>query len=102
MTLWDDHEVLNNWYPSERLDDPRYTEKSVALLAARGKRAFLEHNPIRYACDDLERVYRRVAYGPLLDVFAIDMRSAAGRTPPTASQRRGRTRRCSAPPSSSG
>jgi len=75
VILWDDHEVLNNWYPTELLDDPRYAEKSVALLAARAKRAFLEHNPIRYRGDDPERVYRRIPCGPLLDVFAIDMRS---------------------------
>jgi alkaline phosphatase D len=75
VMLWDDHEVLNNWYPTERLEDPRYTEKSVALLAARAKRAFLEHNPIRSDADDPERVYRRISLGPLLDVFAIDMRS---------------------------
>ncbi len=75
VILWDDHEVLNNWYPSERLEDPRYTERSVALIAARAKRAFLEHNPIRCPGDDLERVYRRIPHGPLLDVFAIDMRS---------------------------
>jgi alkaline phosphatase D len=75
VMLWDDHEVLNNWYPTERLEDPRYTEKSVALLAARAQRAFLEHSPIRHAADDPERVYRKVSLGPLLDVFAIDMRS---------------------------
>jgi alkaline phosphatase D len=75
VILWDDHEVLNNWYATERLEDPRYSERSVALLAARAKRAFLEHNPIRCSSDDLERVYRRIPHGPLLDVFAIDMRS---------------------------
>jgi alkaline phosphatase D len=75
VILWDDHEVLNNWYPTELLEDPRYTERSVALLAARAKHAFLEHNPIRYRSDDRERVYRRIPHGPLLDVFAIDMRS---------------------------
>lgn len=78
VVLWDDHEVLNNWYPDERLLDPRYGEKSVALLAARARRAFLEHQPIRLACDDRDRVYRRIPYGPLVDVFAIDMRSARG------------------------
>jgi alkaline phosphatase D len=75
VMLWDDHEVLNNWYPSERLEDPRYTEKGVALLAARAQRAFFEHNPIRPSSDDPERVYRRISLGPLVDVFAIDMRS---------------------------
>ena len=29
VVLWDDHEVLNNWYPGEVLEDPRYTERSV-------------------------------------------------------------------------
>jgi alkaline phosphatase D len=78
VVLWDDHEVLNNWYPTEILADPRYAEKSVALLAARAKRAFLEHNPIRSAPDDLERVYRRIPYGPFLELFALDMRSERG------------------------
>lgn len=72
---WDDHEVLNNWYPEEIHDDKRYSEKNVALLAARAKRAFLEYNPIRSNGEDPERIYRRVPYGPLLDVFMIDMRS---------------------------
>jgi alkaline phosphatase D len=82
VVLWDDHEVRNNWYPTQLLDDPRYRVKSAALLAARGKRAFLEHNPIRYACDDRERVYRRVPCGPRLDLFALDMRSHRGRNSP--------------------
>jgi alkaline phosphatase D len=75
LTLWDDHEVRNNWYPTQVLDDPRYTEKSVALLAARAKRAFLEHNPIRLSGDDPERVFRSIPMGPLVEIFAIDMRS---------------------------
>lgn len=72
---WDDHEVLNNWYPQEILYDDRYTEKSVALLAARAKRAFMEYNPIRSTGDDPERLFRVIPYGPLLDVFMIDMRT---------------------------
>ncbi|HEU0119908.1 MAG TPA: alkaline phosphatase D family protein [Bryobacteraceae bacterium] len=76
---WDDHEVLNNWSASKSLaNDPKFTEKSVALLAARGKRAFLEYAPIRYNTVETERVYRHIPYGPLLDVFVIDMRSYRG------------------------
>jgi alkaline phosphatase D len=82
VVQWDDHEVLNNWYPTERLEDERYTERSVALLAARGKRAFLEHQPIRHDCDDPERIHRRVPYGPLLELFVIDMRSERGPNSP--------------------
>lgn len=72
---WDDHETLNNWYPEEVLDDARYREKSVALLAARAKQAFLEYNPLRTNGADPERIFRVANYGPLLDVFMIDLRS---------------------------
>ena len=73
---WDDHEVLNNWSPGTDLSgNARYSEKSVAMLAARATRAFLEHAPMAYSPVDGERVYRKISYGPLLDVFLIDMRS---------------------------
>src|SRR5262245_39858339 len=77
---WDDHEVTNNWSDSKDLSaDPRYTEKNVPLLTARATRAFMEWAPIRWnGADESERVYRRISYGPLLDVFVIDMRSYRG------------------------
>lgn len=71
---WDDHEVVNNWSPGKVLDD-RYTEKSVGLLTARAARAFHEMTPIRYTPEEPGRVYRTVHYGPLLDVFFLDLRS---------------------------
>ncbi|WP_018653670.1 alkaline phosphatase D family protein [Actinomadura flavalba] len=70
---WDDHEVTNNWYPGEILDSPQYTEKRVDVLAARGRRAMLEYTPVRPRSGD--RLYRKVSYGPLLDVFVLDMRT---------------------------
>ncbi|MCA9657884.1 MAG: alkaline phosphatase D family protein [Myxococcales bacterium] len=72
---WDDHEVLNNWYPGEVLpaEDRRYTERSVDVLAARARQAFREHTAI--AGPSIHRVIR---YGPLLDVFVVDMRSFRG------------------------
>ena len=78
---WDDHEVTNNWSDGKDLSaDARYKEKSVPLLTARGVRAFLENAPMRWhAQDEEERVYRKIAWGPLLDVFVIDMRSYRGR-----------------------
>ncbi|MCB1742960.1 MAG: alkaline phosphatase D family protein, partial [Gammaproteobacteria bacterium] len=77
---WDDHEVVNNWSDSKNLSgDSRYTEKNVPLLIARGSRAFLEYAPLRYhGVEESERVYRKIAYGPLLDVIVIDMRSYRG------------------------
>ena len=77
---WDDHEVTNNYSASKDLSgDARYTEKNVALLAARGQRAFLEYAPMRwFRQPEAQRVYRKIAYGPLLDVFVLDMRSYRG------------------------
>jgi alkaline phosphatase D len=76
LAQWDDHEVVDNWYPSKLLDaDPRYTEKRVAVLAERAARAFHEYVPIAANPQEARRVYRTVAYGPFLDVFFLDMRS---------------------------
>ena len=81
---WDDHEVCNNWSSSKDLTgDDRYTEKSVALLSARAGRAFHEMSPIRYTPAEPGRVYRRIAYGPMLDVFFLDMRSYRGANGPS-------------------
>jgi alkaline phosphatase D len=75
VNQWDDHEVRNNWYPGQLLDDPRYTEKDVDVLAARAARAFGEWVPIERGHGDGNRVYRKRSYGPLLDVFVLDMRT---------------------------
>jgi alkaline phosphatase D len=76
LWLWDDHEVKNNWYPGMSLDaDERYTQKDSRVLAANGRKAFLEYAPIRLAPGDIPPIYRSCSYGPLLDVFAIDLRT---------------------------
>ncbi|WP_323783781.1 alkaline phosphatase D family protein [Thalassovita sp.] len=76
---WDDHEVVNNWSASKDLTaDDRYSEKSVQLLAARSARAFHEMTPISYSPAEPGRVYRKIPYGPMLDVFFLDLRSYRG------------------------
>jgi alkaline phosphatase D len=77
---WDDHEVTNNYSDAKDLSaDARYTEKSVATLTARGRRAFLEYAPMRYYKEsEPQRIYRAMSYGPLLDVFVLDMRTYRG------------------------
>ena len=88
VVLWDDHEVRDNWYPLQRLDgDARYYVKSVALLAARAKRAFFEYQPLRINPDDPERIYRSWRHGPALEVFALDMRSYRGANSPNRQAR---------------
>jgi alkaline phosphatase D len=77
--LWDDHEVRDNWYDTRDLStDKRYTVRSTALLASRARQAFFEYNAVPVQGDDPERIYRVVASGPLVDVFALDLRSYRG------------------------
>jgi len=76
---WDDHEVVNNWSAAkDLLSDDRYSEKSVHVLAARAARAFHEMTPISYTPSEPGRVYRKISYGPMLDVFFLDLRSYRG------------------------
>src|SRR5215467_10709856 len=75
---WDDHEVSNDWCPGEALGWGGYADKSVLKLVARGCRAFHEFMPMRETLAETGRIYRKIAYGPLLDVFLIDMRSYRG------------------------
>lgn len=72
---WDDHEVLNNWYPGKILDNPAYTEKRLDVLAPRAFQAFHEWHPIdsRQAVDG--RVYRSFRYGTRAEIFVLDMRT---------------------------
>jgi alkaline phosphatase D len=83
VAQWDDHEVTNNWWPGEPLtraehQRKKYVEKNALALAARGSRAFHEYMPVRAHLSEPGRIYRKISYGPLLDVFLIDMRSYRG------------------------
>ena len=78
LAQWDDHEVTNNWYPGEILDDNRYTVKDVSLLAERGNQAFLEYLPIRIDANDPTRIYRSFNYGQSLEIFMLDELSYRG------------------------
>jgi alkaline phosphatase D len=75
LAQWDDHEVTNDWCPGEELSGEDYAQSSLLELVAHGNRAFHEFMPMRGTMAEPGRVYRRVAYGPLLDVFLLDMRS---------------------------
>lgn len=92
VSQWDDHETCNNWYPGEVLDDDRYTERDVDVLAARGRRAWQEYQPVPVrrlvgpAGDGYarRRIYRKVPRGQHLDLFVLDMRSYRGPNPASA------------------
>ena len=83
LAQWDDHEVTNNWWPGEPLTRAehlrkKYTDTNMLALQVRAARAFHEYMPMRFEPAEPDRVYRKVSYGPLLDVFMLDMRSYRG------------------------
>lgn len=83
LVQWDDHEVRNNWYPGQQLDDQRYTtERSASRLSAYARRAMFEYNAMRFDPIDPERIYRAISWGPSLDVFMLDERSYRGANSP--------------------
>jgi alkaline phosphatase D len=83
MAIWDDHEVRDNWYEARDLsNDARYQVKSIALLAARARQAFLEHHPIAIDPENRDRIHRTVSFAPHAEVFALDMRSFRGANSP--------------------
>lgn len=78
LVQWDDHEVVNNWFPGESLEGQKrkgYTETSVDKLTGMANQAWREWQPVDPGEAVDGRVYRTVSYGPLLDVFVLDMRS---------------------------
>ncbi len=80
---WDDHETLNNWYPGEILEqDSRYQEKSVSLLAAGLGRPSMNTCQFVHPVMGCLASIGRFPYGPLLEVFFLDMRTYRGRNSP--------------------
>jgi len=75
LAQWDDHEVSNDWSPTGTYDETGFLDDGVPQLVARAGRAFHEFMPLRPQLTRAGRVYRKIGYGPLLDVFMIDMRS---------------------------
>jgi len=62
VSIWDDHEVTNDWIPGR-----------VGRLEGYGQRAMLEHTPTMR--DPSHPMNRVVSWGPLVDVFLLDGRS---------------------------
>ncbi|HEX6215177.1 MAG TPA: alkaline phosphatase D family protein [Vicinamibacterales bacterium] len=76
VVMWDDHEVRDNWFHDQVLPaQTPYTEKRVAVLAARARQAFLESYPVTMARTADAQIYRSIPVGPSVEVFALDMRS---------------------------
>jgi len=78
FALWDNHEVMESWWPGEDLPQAPRGENNALVFAARARRAFHEFLPVRETMAEPGRVYRKISYGPLLDLFMRDLRSYRG------------------------
>jgi alkaline phosphatase D len=75
---WDDHEVTNNWYPSEIIGAPSYPNGTdVDGMYKNSLRAFYEFNPL--VEDSL--IYRSHRIGKHLEIFFVDLRSYRSTNP---------------------
>ncbi|ADL00613.1 Alkaline phosphatase D [Brevundimonas subvibrioides] len=75
FTVWDDHEIDNNWVAD--LDQDGTDPAVFALRKAAAMQAFYEHMPLRrssFPRGSAMQLYRRATYGDLLDVHLLDTR----------------------------
>lgn len=73
---WDDHDVLNDWFPGEqRIGAVRGNPdtRPMAALSVPALQALFEFSPIRP--DPARRIYRSTRLGKLAELFALDARS---------------------------
>jgi alkaline phosphatase D len=73
---WDDHEVLNDWYPGEeRVGALRGTPdaRPMSALVEPARQSFFAYTPIRPDAEG--RIYRSFRFGKLAELFILDERS---------------------------
>ena len=71
IAIWDDHEFANNAWKGGAENHQKKTEGNWAERKAKAKRAYMEWMPIR---ENGSKVYRRLQYGPLMDLIMVDAR----------------------------
>ncbi|PZO34327.1 MAG: alkaline phosphatase, partial [Alphaproteobacteria bacterium] len=75
FTVWDDHEIDNNWVSD--LDQDGTDPQIFALRQAAAVQAHYEHMPLRkssFPRGSAMQLYRRAQYGNLLDLNLLDTR----------------------------
>jgi len=75
IVTWDDHETANNsWFAGADGHDPN-TQGTWFDRKSAGIKAYFEWLPVRMPDpNDDERIYRKLSYGGLVDLFVMDTR----------------------------
>ena len=78
ITTWDDHESANNSWSGGAANHDEGTEGDWNDRKTASIRAYYEWMPLRQPdMNDNERIYRKINYGDLADVFVLDTRLEA-------------------------
>jgi len=76
IVTWDDHEVADNAWKGGAVNHQSEEERNFRLRRADAYKAYFEWMPIRLPAPrrDRTRIYRKLNYGRLADVFMLDLR----------------------------
>jgi alkaline phosphatase D len=74
ITVWDDHETANNSWKDGAENHTEGTEGTWSARKSSGKQAYFEWMPVREQSDDTTRLYRKIMYGSLLNLYMLDTR----------------------------
>jgi len=73
ITIWDDHEVADNSYKDGAENHTEGAEGSFTERKAAARHAYMEWMPIREQQSE-DRIFRKVAFGDLVDLVLLDTR----------------------------
>ncbi len=76
ICVWDDHEVANDSY-IDGAQNHQEGEGDYQERKSKAHQAYFEWMPIRDREDNAKKVYRKISYGNLVDLFMIDTRHEA-------------------------
>jgi alkaline phosphatase D len=74
ITVWDDHETANNSWKDGAENHTEGTEGTWSARKSSGKQAYFEWMPVREQSADTTRLYRKITYGNLLNLYMLDTR----------------------------
>jgi alkaline phosphatase D len=74
ITVWDDHETANNSWKDGAENHTEGTEGTWSSRKSSGKQAYFEWMPVREQSADTTRLYRKITYGNLLNLYMLDTR----------------------------
>lgn len=74
ISVWDDHETANNSWMNGAENHTEGAEGTWSARKSSGKQAYFEWMPVREQSEDSTRLYRKITYGNLINLYMLDTR----------------------------